>query len=130
LMSDYNISGAHYILNCYDSSITNEIAEVVHPFGQVCMISAGKSINSLDLGFFFFKRVTLSFEVVFGRSRFNCEADRQSAILSEIARLYDQGKLIDVLKRVFPFDAGTISGAIASISSGHSVGKSILSIKQ
>mmetsp|Transcript_20617 Transcript_20617/g.43703 ORF Transcript_20617/g.43703 Transcript_20617/m.43703 type:complete len:401 (-) Transcript_20617:123-1325(-) len=45
------------------------LSEVVKPYGSICLVSAGKSIGSLDLGFCFFKCVDVKTETVFSSIR-------------------------------------------------------------
>jgi NADPH:quinone reductase-like Zn-dependent oxidoreductase len=120
-LKNLNLNGVDYILNCFDASIAKQISEVIEPFGKVCMISAGSAINNVDLGFFFFKRVTISFEVVFGRSRFGVDCEKQHLILIEIAKLFEQSKLkIPLRKTLQIFEANE---ALELISTGHTIGK-------
>ena len=45
------------------------LSEVVKPYGTICLVVAGKSIASLNLGFFFFKCVDVKTETVFSSIR-------------------------------------------------------------
>ena len=44
-------------------------AEVIKPYGHICLVAAGQSIQSLDLSFLFFKCATVSMETVFSSIR-------------------------------------------------------------
>ncbi len=124
LIDSYQMNGVKFVLNCFDASIMHEIAEVVEPFGKVCVISAGKAIKAVDLSFLFFKRVTIAFEVVFGRSRFGIEPERQRKSLESIGELFESGKLKSSKSKEFNFDQ--VNHALEIIRCGHNQGKIIL----
>jgi NADPH2:quinone reductase len=44
-------------------------AEVIRPYGSMCLVVSGKSIQSLDMSFFFFKSATMSTQTVFSSIR-------------------------------------------------------------
>ncbi len=49
--------------------IFNALAEVIRPFGNICLVVAGKGIENLNLGFVFFKCANVSTQTVFSSMR-------------------------------------------------------------
>merc|ERR1712216_1005642 len=45
------------------------LSDVIKPYGTICLVVAGKSIGSLNLGFCFFKCVDVKMETVFSSIR-------------------------------------------------------------
>jgi NADPH2:quinone reductase len=52
-------------------SLFATLSEVIKPYGQICLVVAGKSIESLNLGFCFFKCVNILTQTVFSSQRNN-----------------------------------------------------------
>lgn len=63
----------------------------------------GDAIKSVDLGLLFFKRCTISMEVVFGRTRNGEEPARQGFLLSQLSRAIEQGVLMPTTTVVLPW---------------------------
>jgi NADPH2:quinone reductase len=61
--------------------------EVIKPYGRICLVVAGKSIQSLDLSFLFFKCATVSLETVFSSIRTNFQHIVPSDELAVILQL-------------------------------------------
>mmetsp|Transcript_14773 Transcript_14773/g.27992 ORF Transcript_14773/g.27992 Transcript_14773/m.27992 type:complete len:552 (-) Transcript_14773:60-1715(-) len=72
------------------SSVFGALAEVIKPYGKIVLVAAGKGIESLDLGFCFFKCVNIYTETVFSSIRTKFEhivpADELTSILNLMAR--------------------------------------------
>lgn len=81
-----------YVFNTA-SAVDNleEIASVVAPLAK--WVEINPPSKPLDLNPLFAKRVQLSFELMFSRSMFGVEPERQRAILNELADLLDRGVL-------------------------------------
>jgi NADPH:quinone reductase-like Zn-dependent oxidoreductase len=67
-------------------ALFNTMAEVIKPYGNICLVVAGNSIKNLDLGFCFFKNVTVHTQTVFSSIRTDFKiirpADELEVILS------------------------------------------------
>jgi NADPH:quinone reductase-like Zn-dependent oxidoreductase len=74
------------------------------------------------------KSLSLHWELMFTRSLFQtADMERQHAILTEIARLIDAGRLRTTLSETFgPIDAANLARAHALIESGKAKGKVVL----
>lgn len=62
-------------------------AEVLKPYGHICLVVAGQSIQSLDLSFLFFKCATVSMVTVFSSIRTNFQQIVPSDELAVILQL-------------------------------------------
>jgi NADPH:quinone reductase-like Zn-dependent oxidoreductase len=65
-------------------SVMEALSQVIHPYGTICLVVAGKSISQLDLSFCFYKAVTVTFEAVFASSRTNYERVQPAAEMEDI----------------------------------------------
>jgi len=65
-------------------SLWKELSEVIRPYGRICVVVAGASIQSLDLGFLFFKSVTICTETVFSCFRTDFAMYQPSAEIGEM----------------------------------------------
>lgn len=72
------------------------LANVVKPYGGICLVVAGESIKSLDLGFCFFKCVNIFTETVFSSIRTNYEVIRPSQEMQTILQMVDEKKIPQV----------------------------------
>ena len=68
-------------------------AEVIRPYGSLCLVVAGKSILSLDASFFFFKCATVTTQTVFSSIRTKYQHIIPSEELRVILELLDEGKV-------------------------------------
>lgn len=72
------------------SAVFSALAEVIKPYGKIVLVVAGKGIETLDLGFCFFKCVTVYTETVFSSIRTKFEhivpADELTVILNLMAQ--------------------------------------------
>jgi NADPH:quinone reductase-like Zn-dependent oxidoreductase len=50
-------------------SLFNTLAEVIQPYGNICLVVAGKGIESLNMGFLFFKCANILTQTVFSSIR-------------------------------------------------------------
>lgn len=117
--------GVDYVLNTAPPEGNfSQVAEVLRPFGHVCGI-VGPS-GPLDVGPLFRKRCKLSFEMMFTRSIFALEMERQGAILSRVAELLDQGVLVGT--RTETLDWSEIVEAHRRLDAGRSIGKTVLRV--
>lgn len=69
------------------------LSDVVKPYGTICLVVAGKSIGSLNLGFCFFKCVNVKTETVFSSIRTKYRKIVPSNELGHIIDLLASGKI-------------------------------------
>ena len=120
------LGGVDYILN--SSEVTNipQLAAVLNPLGTICCIVGGEATKSADVSLVFAKRGTLTFELMFARSRLNVEPERQGKILNRLAELLDQKVLVSTLTQ--RLDWKEIQHAHRLIDRGHTLGKIVLDV--
>ena len=114
-------------------ALFSSLAEVLRPYGKICLVVAGEGIKSLDLSFVFFKCGTVCTETVFSSIRCGYCID-QSSELSYILKTLADGETKP------PFDyhwnvkysdwrkASEPGGYINSVASGHMRGKMVMEI--
>lgn len=115
--------------------LTDAISEVVRPFGNVCLVAPPK--ESLNLGFFFYKSVTVALETVFSSSRTNYNVIKPASELQTILDYLVSGKIESVplspalegmdlsWRRVLDDTDGNLLDRLAS---GHTQGKLVLEV--
>lgn len=69
------------------------LSDVIKPYGTICLVVAGKSISSLNLGFCFFKCVDVKTETVFSSIRTKYKKVTPSKELGFITGLLTGGKI-------------------------------------
>jgi zinc-binding alcohol dehydrogenase family protein len=115
-----------YILNCSEVTNIPQIATVLNPMGTICNIVGGDAAKSIDASLVFAKRGTLTFELMFVRSRLEIEMQRQGQILNRLAELLDQKILTSTMTQ--RMDWKEIQEAHRQIDSGHTLGKIVLDV--
>jgi NADPH:quinone reductase len=68
-------------------------AQVIRPYGSICLVVAGKSIQSLDMSFCFFKCATVTTETVFSSIRTKFQHIVPAEELRVVLDLLAEGKL-------------------------------------
>ncbi|MDQ9170450.1 zinc-binding alcohol dehydrogenase family protein [Oxalobacteraceae bacterium R-40] len=113
------------ILNNTDQHF-NAAAELILPQGMICTIVENK--GELDVGLLKSKSAGFIWEFMFTRSMFQTpDMAQQNVLLTEIARLIDQGILRTTVQQVLsPIHAQTLRQAHAMIESGKTIGKIVL----
>jgi NADPH2:quinone reductase len=107
-----------------------DLTEVVRPYGSICLVVAGPSIGSLDLGFCFFKGVTVTTETVFTSQRTNFSHCVPSQYMEEMLQLLASGK---ITRAPLSMDAvgwkdALQGGILDQLASGHTRGKLVMKI--
>ena len=121
------IDEVDYILNTAALPNFPQLVKNLNPLGKICTITGDNDIlKTLDVNELFSKRVTLTFELMFTRSRLNIEPEKQGQILAQIADLLDQQVLISTLTQVM--DWCDIQRAHQIIENGHTLGKIVLNV--
>jgi len=75
------------------SDLVSSCAEVIRPYGSMCLVVSGKSIQSLDMSFFFFKSATMSTQTVFSSIRTKFQHIIPAKELSVILELLCSGRV-------------------------------------
>ena len=107
------------------------LTEVVRPYGTICLVVAGPSIGSLDLGFCFFKAVTVTTETVFSSQRTNYSHCVPSRHMEEMLDLLASGT---ISRAPLAEDAGSWKdclqegGVLDRLASGHLRGKLVMKV--
>lgn len=102
------------------------MAAVIAPQGRICLIVASQ--KPLDLNVFFYKSVTISWELMFTRSTFQTsDMLEQHNLLNKLTGLIDAGKVKTTLaERLEPIHAANLRLAHQKIESGKTIGKIVL----
>lgn len=112
-------------------NVWKALTEVVRPYGTICLVVAGPSIGSLDLGFCFFKAVTVTTETVFSSQRTNYAHGAPSSHMEEMLQLLASHS---ISKAPLAEDAGSWKdclqegGVLDRLASGHVRGKLVMKI--
>jgi NADPH2:quinone reductase len=101
------------------------VAELIAPQGRFALID---DPETLDVGMFKRKSVSIHWEFMFTRSMFmTADIDAQGALLDEVSRLVDRGVLRTTLAEVLgPVSAANVKKAHAILESGKARGKLVL----
>jgi len=104
----------------------NNMAEVISPQGKICLLVASE--KPLDLSVFYYKSVTVSWELMFTRSMFQTsDMQEQHNLLNKLTDLIDAGKVRTTLtERLTPIHAANLRKAHEKIESGSMIGKIVL----
>mmetsp|Transcript_50114 Transcript_50114/g.74415 ORF Transcript_50114/g.74415 Transcript_50114/m.74415 type:complete len:361 (+) Transcript_50114:112-1194(+) len=118
-------------------SLFKSLAEVLKPFGKICLVVAGKGVESLDLSFIFFKCGTITTETVFSSSRSGFvlnQGEQIRIMLDMMARNELRSPLMtgwrDIPGTANWKDVLQDKGAMDLIASGHCRGKLIMKVTQ
>lgn len=109
------------------------LAEVLRPYGKICLVVAGGGIKSLDLSFVFFKCGTVCTETVFSSIRCGYRLD-QSEEIGAILRAMEKGAVTAPLAADWDEDrsdwrqASEDGGYIDMVATGHTRGKLVMKI--
>jgi NADPH2:quinone reductase len=101
-----------------------QFSVIIKPLGKIIQI-IGVSGN-VDLNALFYKRVNIVFELMFTRTMFNVEPERQGAILQEVARLVDNGTLLPLISLELPLSLDNLRRAHEMQEAGSTIGKVVL----
>lgn len=113
-----------YIFNTVDTAgYWNVMGEVIKPFGRI--VSIVETNQPLDFSKLFGKSVSVSWELMFTRSRFQTQdMEEQHRILEQVAGWVDTGRVKTTLtEKLSPISAATLRQAHAKLESGTMLGK-------
>lgn len=103
------------------------VAELIRPFGHIGAIV--ETQQEIPINRVKNKSVSFDWEYMFAKTDYDYKLETQGEILSLIAKLCDQGKLISTLNKVYSngINAQTIRQAAADVENGHGKGKVVVS---
>jgi len=113
--------------------VSTSMAEVLRPYGKICLVVAGNGIKSLDLSFIFFKSGTVSTVTVFSSIRDGYHLD-QAAQMTVILNLLKSCKVTAPLSNEWTEAesewnaAAKALGYIDAVGTGHMKGKLVMKI--
>jgi len=118
------LQGVDYILNCgdVDNKKFNELLALLNPFGKICFVAGSNEPVSLNLFGIMSKRIQISGELMYTRSIFDLEPERQGIILNRAANLLDEGFLKSRMTKTYDFFT-QIQQAHKDLESGRTIGK-------
>lgn len=112
-------------------SLLKQLSNVIRPYGSLCLVVAGTSINSLDLGFCFFKCANVATETVFSSFRTQFEYIDPLVELDTIYRLLASGAISQVPlsgEQDWTSALDRPGSLLEWLASGHARGKMVLHI--
>jgi len=102
-LKSIGISGVDIVFNTADANHNWQAClDCLVPLGSIILIT-GTEMDQCNLRAAFFKRINVVMEYMFMRAQFDCEQERQGAILNEISRLIDAGTLKSIKTVSFQF---------------------------
>ena len=113
--------------------VMKAMSEVIRPYGRICLVVAGASIQTLDLGFLFFKSATLSLETVFSCFRTGFAEINPAEEIADILDLLASQKISVPLSPILEsldedWNKALSGGLLDALREGHSRGKLILRV--
>lgn len=119
-------NGADYVFSAYTTGKEQELAEVMNPQGHLVLIDDPESLN---IGAFKPKSITVTPEFMFTRSMFETEdMDYQGKVLEEVAILVDNGTIKSTATEYFSgLKVDTFRQAHQRVETSHVVGKVVIS---
>jgi len=108
------------------------MADVIQPQGRICLIVDTESNQPVNLNLFKPKSVTISWEFMFTRSRFQTpDMAHQGVLLNEASRMFEAGMLRHTRTEHFgELNAANLLNAHRKLESGTMIGKLVLSLPQ
>jgi NADPH2:quinone reductase len=119
------ISEVNYVLNAADPNTNfDTLIGLLSSAGKMCcVLPVTKPVNLLPL---FQRRITVAFELMFARSLFKVQPERQGAILDHVSALLDAKTLRSTLVTQVPWTVAGMAEAHQLIESGKAIGKVVL----
>ena len=109
------------------------LAEVLRPYGKICLVVAGEGIKKLDMSFIFFKCGSVSTQTVFSsvRSGYHLDQAREMSIILELMRQKRIRAPLNECWNEAESDwkrCNEEAGYINAVGSGHTRGKLVMQI--
>ncbi|EAR96383.1 zinc-binding alcohol dehydrogenase family protein (macronuclear) [Tetrahymena thermophila SB210] len=126
-LKNINVDGLDYVYNCVEmgKSYFDQFASLIKPFGHILGIVGFD--EPLDLKPLFYMRAKITAELMFTRSMFNQEPEKQNQILNHISELYDKQILISTIQITKKFSIENLKQMLELSESGKTIGKIVLS---
>jgi NADPH:quinone reductase len=124
----FGIKGYDYILatvGIESQEYFDSLTAVLNPFGHIASVLPPST--ALNLGDLFIKRGSLHFELMFSRSMFGVEPERQHSLLTRVAEKVDQGAIRSTLTTTLPLWTGYREAQLKQ-ESGSTIGKTALQL--
>jgi len=124
-------SGVDYILcTAGTAQHWHSMADVINPQGRICLIVDSESNQPLNINLFKAKSVTIAWEFMFTRARFQTtDMAEQGGLLNKMAELLDKGALRHTMtEHGGVLTAANLRQAHARLESGEMLGKLVLSV--
>ena len=100
------------------------IAEVLRPFGHLCVVDGGAS---LDVSPLVMKAASLHTEMVFSRIMNGSAPEKQGAILKAVSRLVGEGRLQPIVTmRLEGLSVETMKAAHEQLETAQTIGKVVI----
>eukprot|EP01023_Acetabularia_acetabulum_P016919 TRINITY_DN183_c1_g1_i2.p1 TRINITY_DN183_c1_g1~~TRINITY_DN183_c1_g1_i2.p1 ORF type:complete len:351 (-),score=64.08 TRINITY_DN183_c1_g1_i2:315-1319(-) len=125
------ISGFDLVFHCFDpTKILSKLTELLNPFGRIALtfMASPETFSQVDGLSMFFKKQTISHTMMFARSRFDVEQEKQGQLLAEIAAIIDKGALKSTVTKKFGWKEMVQAHELSE--SGKAVGKMVLEVEQ
>lgn len=120
------VAGADYVMDCVDiDSNFADVEKIIRPLGAICAITYGG--KPIDTSVLFARRIKLVHEMMFARSLFDVEPEKQGEILNRFAELIDAGIIQHRAEQVFEWSK--LPEAQKLQDSGRAIGKIVLEVK-
>lgn len=118
----------HYIFNCHDDSMLDELMTVIRPRGHIVSILPFTKDNISAIRQAFFLSVSIHFELMFSRSGFGYEQEKQGSLLNLVSKWVDEGKIKSPTTKVFEWN--DFKQAFALLVTGKTIGKTVVKVPQ
>lgn len=125
-LQDLGLPGVEYILSTTTLDNFDQLVASLKPLGKICCILSGEPARALDVSGLFPIRGTLAFELMFTRSRYGAEPEKQGQILNRVAELLDLGILVTTMTRVRSWTE--VQALHRAIETSHSIGKTVMQV--
>lgn len=114
-----------YIFNTHDDSVLNEIVSVAAPLAHITMIlPLTKHIDTaINI---FYKRITIHFELMYTRSMYHVDEQKQGDILNWLTKLVESGVIKTTLNKTY--ECKDMIAAQKFLETGKSIGKTVVKI--
>jgi NADPH2:quinone reductase len=121
-LQEQSINGLDY---CFATAGSKQYApqllEALHPFSELCIID---DPENLDLFPYKMKSISIHWELMFTRSLYNYQPEKQGQILNQISALVDEGRITHTAHTILKgFTAKNFMDAHVLQESGTSIGK-------
>lgn len=101
------------------------VPNLLRPFGHFCLIDDPKPFEMTP---FKLKALSIHYELMFAKSMHEYKPESQGAILTEVAKMVDAGKLRSTLNTMVPNGIAGVKQAHSLLEEGQSIGKMVMEL--